>query len=65
MPTLHHQERLNEYLYLGVQIGPHVKGVGYETAAGDRTNKGQGVWTVRVKFPKQGVVYRSTGIKYS
>jgi len=65
MPTLHHQERLNEYLYLGVQIGPNVKGVGYGTAAGDRTNKGQGVWTVRVKFPKQGVVYRSTGIKYS
>ena len=65
MPTLHHQDKLNDYLYLGVQIGKGVTGKGYKTGAGASTNKGQGVWTARIKFPKQAVVYRSTGIKYS
>jgi len=65
MPTLLHQDKLNEFLSMGVQVGAGVKGTGYKTQDGDATNKGQGVWTIRIKFPKQAVVYRTTGVKYS
>ena len=65
MPKLVNTEKLNDYLYLGVQIGAGVKGTGYSTLTGKKTNIGRGVWTARIKFPKQAVVFRSTGVKYS
>ena len=65
MPTLLHQEKLNDSLSMGVQIGKGVTGAGYKTQEGESTNKGLGVWTVRIKFPRQTVVYRTTGVKYS
>jgi integrase len=50
MPKLHHKERLNENLSLGVQI---VKG-----------SSGRGYWTARIKFPQQDPVYKSTKVLY-
>jgi integrase len=64
MPKMINTEKLNEYLSLGVQVGAGVKGTGYSTKTGTNTNVGRGVWTARIKFPRQNGIMRSTGIKY-
>jgi len=65
MPSLLHSEKLNNFMVLGVQVGKGNKGTGYKRLDGTATNPGLGVWTVRIKFPKQGAITRTTGVKYS
>ena len=65
MPSLINSEKLNNYMVLGVQVGKLNKGTGYAKLDGTTTNKGLGVWTVRIKFPKQSAIVRTTGVKYS
>jgi len=65
MPSLQKSEKLNNYLTLGVQVGKGNTGTGYIRHDGTTTNKGLGVWTIRIKFPKQQAIVRTTGVKYS
>lgn len=65
MPSLINAEKLNNFMTLGVQVGKGNKGTGYQRLDGSTTNQGKGVWTVRIKFPKQKQIMRTTGVKYS
>ena len=64
MPSLHHKERLNENLQIGVQIGKGTRGTGYQDKEGNARWVGQGVWTCEIKFPGESAVYRTTKVKY-
>lgn len=50
MPKLHHIQKLTDNLAIGVQVG---QGSG-----------AQGVWTARIKFPKNNAIYRTTHVKH-
>jgi len=64
MPALQHKERLSANLSIGVQVGPHTRGVGYKDKAGNITKVGRGVWTAEIKFAGERPIYRTTKIKY-
>ena len=64
MPSLKHKQRLNEHMVLGVQVGPGVTGTGYKDKDGNVRVRGAGVWTVKIKFPGEKELSRSTKVKY-